>query len=146
MNYWLLKTEPEEYSWDDLVKEKRCVWDGVKAPKAIKNIANMKIGDKVFIYHTGKERKIIGTAEVVSNPYPDPSQQHTKYLVVDISPISKLINSVSLKQIKEIDKIDNSSVFSNWDLIRLPRLSVIPVTKEQWSAILSLAQKGQVKT
>ncbi len=139
MNYWLVKTEPEEYSWDDLVAEKRCVWDGVKAPKALKNMSQMKPGDRLFIYHTGKERSIIGTGEVVSYPYPDPSENNPKLLVIEIGPLSKLNRPISLKEIKQIAA--QGGHFNKWDLVRLPRLSVMPVSQEDWNFVLELSNK-----
>ena len=126
-SYWLLKTEPDEYSWDDLSREKETVWDGVRAPAAIKNIKQMKPGDMAFIYHTGKERNIIGIAEITSLPYLNPDNNE---LVFKLVPLEKLPKTVTLKQIKE------SRMFVDWDLVRLPRLSVVPVNPKQWECIL----------
>lgn len=130
MSYWLLKTEPKEYSWHDLENDKITVWDGVKAPAALKNLARMKKGDLAFIYHSGKERAIIGISKIVSQPYPDPEKENAKLLVVKISAFKPLQNSVKLEDIKK------SGLFPNWELIRLPRLSVVPVTTEQWNLII----------
>ena len=129
ISYWLLKTEPNDYSWADLCQEKEAVWDGVKAPAAIKNIKEMKPGDLAFIYHTGKERAIIGIAKIVSSPYLNPE---TNELVFKLAPVEKLPKDVTLKQIKE------SGMFADWDLVRLPRLSVMPVTHQQWFYILGM--------
>lgn len=134
MANWLLKTEPEEYSWNDLERDVRATWDGVKAPAALKNIARMKPEDKVFFYHTGKERKVVGIAKVVSEPYPDPEEADEKLLVVDIEAVKPLKNSVTLKAIKETE------LFPEWELVRLPRLSVVPVSKEQWNKVLSWSE------
>ena len=127
---WLLKTEPEEYSWQDLVEEGQSVWDGVRAPAALKNLRCMKRDDSVFIYHTGRERAIVGIARVIAEAYPDPSVNDDRFVVIKIAPVEQLNNAVSLKQIKE------SEFFPDWDLIRLPRLSVVPVSKEQWDFIV----------
>lgn len=127
ISYWLLKTEPNDYSWTDLCREKEAVWDGVKAPAAIKNIKEMKPGDLAFIYHTGKERTIIGIAKIVSSPYLNPE---TNELVFKLAPVEKLPKDVTLKQIKE------SGMFADWDLVRLPRLSVMPVNQKQWENII----------
>jgi len=124
---WLLKTEPEQYSWSDLTNENEAIWDGVKAPAAIKNIKQMKPGDLTFIYHTGKERAIIGIAEIRSSPFNNPDNQE---LVFKITAVKKLPQVVTLKHIKE------SGMFPNWDLVRLPRLSVLPVSPEQWETVL----------
>lgn len=127
ISYWLLKTEPNDYSWTDLCREKEAIWDGVKAPAAIKNIKEMKPGDLAFIYHTGKERAIIGIAKIVSSPYLNPE---TNELVFKLTPVEKLPKDVTLKQIKE------SGLFADWDLVRLPRLSVMPVNQKQWENII----------
>jgi predicted RNA-binding protein with PUA-like domain len=126
---WLLKTEPDDYSWENLIKENNAVWDGVKAPAAIKNIKQMKPGDLALIYHTGKERAIIGIAEIGSYPINDPDDNNK--LIFKINAIEKLPKAVTLKQIKE------SGMFADWDLVRLPRLSVMPVTPEQWETVLN---------
>lgn len=124
---WLLKTEPNEYSWEDLINEQEAVWDGVRAPAAINNIRQMKPGDRAFIYHTGKERAIIGIAEIMSSPYTNPD---THELIFKITGVEKLSHAVTLKQIKE------SGMFADWDLVRLPRLSIMPVSPDQWAAVL----------
>ena len=126
---WLLKTEPKEYSFQDLWREKNTVWDGVKAPLAQKNVKLMHGGDKVFIYHSGKEKAIVGTATVTCEPYPDPEREDEKLMVVDIEAGKPFIQPVTLKQVKD------SGLFPDWELIRLPRLSVLPVSHEQWDKI-----------
>jgi len=131
---WLLKTEPEEYSWQDLVEEGQGVWDGVKAPAALKNLRRVKKGDQLFIYHTGQERAIVGIAKVTAEAYPDPSEDDGKLFVIKIAPVEQLRRVVSLKQIK------SSGLFPDWDLIRLPRLSVVPVSKEQWDFVVSQSE------
>ena len=131
---WLLKTEPEEYSWQDLVEEGQGVWDGVKAPAALKNLRRIKKGDQLFIYHTGQERAVVGIAKVTAEAYPDPSEDDGKLFVIKIAPVEQLRRVVSLKQIK------SSGLFPDWDLIRLPRLSVVPVSKEQWDFVVSQSE------
>lgn len=134
MAYWLLKTEPEDYSFSDLMRDKHAVWDGVKAPLALKNISLARKGDGVFIYHTGKERAIVGTALVTKDPYPDPKENNPRYLVFEVTVVASLEKPVTLKEIKEND-------FSkDWELIRLPRLSIVPVSNEQREKILALAK------
>lgn len=135
-SYWLLKTEPDDYSWNDLLQEKEAVWDGVKAPAAIKNIKQMKVGDLVFIYHTGKGRRIVGIAEVTSLPYLNPDNGGLEF---KIKPVKELLEKVTLKQIKE------SGFFQDWDLVRLPRLSVMPVNKQQWDLIIDWPEQRKIQ-
>jgi len=142
LNYWLLKTEPEEYSWDDLFRDKIALWDGVKGYQALKNIAKMQKGDRAFIYHTGKERSIIGTAEIVSEPFIDPKENDNKLLVFYVAPISKLKKPVTLEKIKKLafeTEGGEALPWDNWELIRLPRLSIIPVSHEQWNKVIELS-------
>jgi predicted RNA-binding protein with PUA-like domain len=135
MAYWLLKTEPEDYSFADLMRDKHTVWDGVKAPLALQNISKVREGDEVFVYHTGKERSIVGTAVVSRGPYPDPKESNPRYLVFEITPLHHLSQAVTLKTIKEND------FPPEWELIRLPRLSIVPVSVEQRAKILELAKQ-----
>ena len=131
MAYWLMKTEPDEYSYFDLEQAGQDVWDGVKNFAALKNMKNMRPRDLAFIYHTGKEKSVIGIAEVVSAPYPDPSQ--TNLINIRIAPKYRLNHPVSLAAIKQ----DPS--FAGWELVRLPRLSVMPVPPECWIKIHHMA-------
>lgn len=133
MSYWLLKTEPKDYSWDDLVNDGDAPWDGVKNALAQKNLKKMKKEDKVFIYHTGGERSIIGVGVVVKEPYPDENEKGNIYLV-DVAPLEKLPRAISLREIKE------DSFFADWELVRLPRLSVMPVPANIWEKIISLTE------
>lgn len=133
MAYWLLKTEPQEYSWQDLKQAGRSVWDGVKNPLALKYLRTMQPGEEALIYHTGKERQIVGIAQIITLPYPDPKQEDSKLVVVEIQPGRSLPKPVTLAQIKK------SEEFTGFDLIRLPRLSVVPVSAEHWQSILQLA-------
>jgi predicted RNA-binding protein with PUA-like domain len=131
MNYWLLKTEPATYSWDDLAKEKTGVWDGVRNFQARKHMKEMKKGDLAFFYHTGDEKSIVGIAMVAKESYPDPKDK--EWAAVDVTPKQKLKNPVSLAQIKADKRL------SNMVLVRAARLSVQPVTKEEFEIILDLS-------
>lgn len=133
MAYWLLKTEPQDYSYTDLQRDGRGVWDGVKNPLALKYLRNMQPQDEALIYHTGKERQVVGIAEIVTLPYPDPSLNDPKRMVVEVRAVRSLTQSITLTQLKQ----DNN--FTNFDLIRLPRLSVVPVSAQYWQRILQLA-------
>lgn len=133
MSRWLLKTEPDCYSWDDLVRDKKTVWDGVANALALKHIRTMKKGDAALIYHTGDERSALGVAEIVSDPYPDPSGGDDRLAVVDLKPKKKLRHAVTLSDIKA-DK-----TFAGWDLLRNSRLSVVPVPDALWKRIEELA-------
>ena len=129
MNYWLVKTEPETYSWDNLVKEKTGVWDGVRNFQARSNMKTMKKGDQVFIYHTGEEKAIIGTAKVVKEGYPDPKD--AEWVAVDLAPERKLKSSVTLAQVKADKKL------ADMVLVRASRLSVQPVKESEMPRPLS---------
>jgi predicted RNA-binding protein with PUA-like domain len=130
IQYWLLKTEPADYSWSDLKRDGNADWDGVKAPAAQQNISRMVPGDLALIYHTGTERAAVGIAEVTTLPYPDPEQPDGRYRVVDLAWRQELPRPVTLKEIKD------SGLFPDWDLVRLPRLSVVPVSEAQWLKIM----------
>ncbi len=135
MAYWLAKTEPESYSYADLQQIGRDRWNGVKNFTALKHIKNMSPGDLIFIYHTGKEKAIVGVAEIVSLPYPDPAETDSRLIVVDVEPRYPLNRPVTLKEIKA------AAIFQQWELVRQSRLSVMPVTEEHWQLIHSMAQK-----
>ncbi len=132
MAYWLLKTEPQEYSYDDLVRDRSTVWDGVSNALALKHLRTMNIGDLAFIYHTGKERKIIGVAKITTQPYADPKLNDLKRVVVQVEALRNLPQAVTLAQIKQ----DKS--FQDFDLVRLPRLSVVPVSSNHWQHLMEL--------
>jgi len=134
MGRWLLKTEPDCYCWDDLVRDKRTVWDGVSNALALKNLRQIKKGDQAFIYHTADQRSVIGVADVVSNPYPDPKEQEEKLAVVDVKLNHKLPRPVSLAEMKA------DPAFAGWDLLRLSRLSVMSVPEKIWQRIEELAR------
>jgi predicted RNA-binding protein with PUA-like domain len=126
---WLLKTEPSTYSFADLEREGRTVWDGVKNPAAIRNLGAMKRGDRVVLYHTGDEKAAVGLAEVAREAYPDPRYPRGKLLVVDLVPRGRLPKPVTLAEIKALP------VFAASPLVRQGRLSVVPLTEAQWKAL-----------
>lgn len=134
MNYWLLKSEPSVYSYDDLVKDKKTVWDGVGHPTALINIRNSKKGDLVFIYHTGDEKQIVGIAELISEPYSDPKSDNSKLTVFDVKPLKKLNKYVTLAQIKADKR------FSEFRLVKESRLSVVPVPQNIWDDIIKMSE------
>ena len=127
---WLLKTEPSTYSYDDLERERRAVWDGVANPMALKHLRSMAPGDDVLIYHTGGEKRVVGTARVVRAAYPDPKLGDPKRVVVEVEPAARLERPVTLAEIKADPR------FAGWELVRLGRLSVMPVSPDQWRWIL----------
>lgn len=133
MAHWLLKTEPDCYSWDQLVRDKRTAWDGVSNALALKHIRLMKKGDTALIYHTGDERAAVGVAQIVSAPYADPKEADEKLVVVDVKPQKPLDRPVTLSDIKA-DK-----TFAGWDLLRIGRLSIVPVPDAMWDRILKLS-------
>lgn len=132
MNYWLLKTEPSEYSYANLEERKKAVWDGVTNPLALKYIKAMRKGDLVFIYHTGDEKQIVGIATVTSDPYPDPKDDTGRLSVVDIAPKQQLKKSVTLTAVKA------KKEFADWELVRMGRLSVVPVDEARWKMLKKL--------
>jgi predicted RNA-binding protein with PUA-like domain len=133
MAYWLLKSEPHVYSYADLERDRTTVWDGVNNNLALKHIRTMLPKDLALIYHTGDERRAIGIAEVISSAYADPKLADPKRAVVDVSAVKVLPQPVTLAQIKQ----DPS--FEGFDLIRISRLSVVPVSEAHWQRILELA-------
>ena len=133
MAYWLLKTEPSAYSFSDLTRDKRTVWSGVSNATALIHIRKMKKGDEALIYHTGAERSACGLAEIASDPYPDPKEKDEKRVVVDVKAKKPLAKAVTLDQIKS----DKS--FAGFDLLRISRLSVVPVPPAMWKRLMTLA-------
>jgi predicted RNA-binding protein with PUA-like domain len=132
MNYWLLKTEPETFSWDDLVLQKQSMWDGVRNFQARNNLQKMQLGDIAFFYHSGKSPSIVGLAEITKEHYPDPTAHEGNWLVVDVKPVRKLLRPISLFEIKSTPTLQKMS------LVKSPRLSVQPVLPEEFDAILEL--------
>ena len=136
MAYWLLKTEPTVYSFASLEKDKKTVWDGVTNNLALKYLRSMRKGDLAFIYHTGDEKSLIGIAEVASDPYPDPREKDPRLAVVDIKPKEKLPRALPLSEIKAQTQL------KDFELVRLPRLSVMPVSDSIWKLLLEFAKKS----
>ena len=132
-NYWLVKTEPSSYSYDDLDRAKTAVWDGVKNPVALRNLRAMHAGDQVLVYHTGDEKAVVGWATVVSAPYADPKKNDPKLVVIDLKAHRRLPKPVTLSQIKA-DK-----TFADLPIVRQGRLSVSPVTAPQWKRVMHLS-------
>jgi predicted RNA-binding protein with PUA-like domain len=132
---WLFKTEPSTYSFDRLVRERRTAWDGVKNPLARKHLGEIARGDLVLVYHTGDEKAVVGVAKTVSAPYPDPGVKDAKAVVVDVVPVRRLARPVTLGELKARRDLEA------FPLVRLPRLSVMPVTAGQWAVIERLAER-----
>jgi len=132
---WLLKTEPSDYSFLDLEKAKKAVWDGVKNPAALRNLKAMKEGDRVFVYHTGDEKAAVGLATVVKEAYPDPKSKNPRLLVVELQAGKRLGRPVTLGEMKALP------VFAQSPLARQGRLSVVPLTPPQWKAIEAKSQE-----
>jgi len=132
---WLFKSDPEHYSFGDLERDGKAVWDGISNNLALQNLRKIRRGDLVFIYHSGSDRAVVGTAEVASDPYPDPRLKDPKLVVVDLAAKEKLVRAVGLDEIKKQNGLENC------DLVRLPRLSVMPVSEEQWRMIMELARQ-----
>jgi predicted RNA-binding protein with PUA-like domain len=133
MAFWLLKSEPSVYSWDDLVKEKKTCWSGIRNYAARLHLRNMKTNDKVFFYHSNQGTDIVGIAEVVKEHYPDPTTDDDRWVAIDIRPHKKLKKPVSLDSIKKEKSLGNMS------LVKISRLSVQPVTDQEWEKILQLS-------
>ena len=133
MKYWLLKSEPEAWSWDNQVKEGASMWDGVRNYQARNNLKEMRKNDLCFFYHSVTERSIVGIVKVVKEHYPDPTDKTGRFVVVDVKAIKKLENPVSLDQIKENKKLKNIA------LVKQSRLSVMPIQLKEWEEIIKLS-------
>tara|TARA_B100000131_G_C17775798_1_gene475225 strand:+ start:66 stop:470 length:405 start_codon:yes stop_codon:yes gene_type:complete len=133
MKYWLLKSEPDAWSWDNQVKEGASMWDGVRNYQARNNLKEMKKNDLCFFYHSVKERSIIGIVKVVKEYYPDPTDKTERFVVVDVKATKKLKNPVSLDQIKENSKLKDIA------LVKQSRLSVMPLKKTEWDIIIKMS-------
>lgn len=131
--HWLLKTDPETYSFETLRKRKSEVWDGVKNNLALIHLRNMKKGDQVLVYHTGGEKAVVGIAKVLKGPYPDPKGKDAKLVVVDLAAVKKLKRPVTLEEIKA------DPAFKDFPLLKISRLSAMPVAEGEWTRILELA-------
>ncbi|QOI97408.1 MAG: EVE domain-containing protein [Flammeovirgaceae bacterium] len=132
MNYWLVKTEPETFSWDDLVSDKKTTWDGVRNFRARSNLKKMAKGDLVFIYHTGDEKAIIGLAKVTREAFPDPHDPN--WAAVELAPQKKLKRPVTLAEVKSNKRLTAMA------LVRIARLSVQPVSPEEYDEVLKMSE------
>jgi|TARA_B110000263_G_C15283530_1_gene499572 predicted RNA-binding protein with PUA-like domain len=134
MNYWLIKSEPSTWSWEDQEKVKNEMWDGVRNYQARNNLMKMKKGDCCFFYHSINEKKIVGIVEITKEHYPDPTDPTKKFVVVDVKAKKKLVNPVTLQQIKSESSLQHLS------LIKQSRLSVMPIDKKSWDKINIMAK------
>ncbi len=134
-NYWLCKQEPSTYNIDKLEKEKKTTWDGVHNNLALKHIRQMKKGDFAFFYHSGDEKQITGIMEIASEPRPNPKEKDPRFVVVDVKFKKRLDRPVTLGEIKANNK------FKDWELLRISRLSVMPVPSQIWNEIIKISQK-----
>jgi len=132
---WLFKEEPTHYGYDSLVKDKRTVWSGVKNPLAQKHLRSVKKGDRIFYYHTGDEKSVVGIARALGDAYADPNDKTGKQSVVDVAPVKKLAQPVTLASIKA------DAAFKTFPLVRISRLSVMPVSDDEWDAIIAKSGK-----
>ncbi len=130
---WLFKEEPDHYGFDALERDGSTLWDGVTNNLARQNLRKVQMGDRVLFYHTGKQRAIVGEMRVVEGPQPDPNSDDQKSVVVKVEPVRRWPNPVSL------DRIKKDETFADWELVRLPRLSVMPVTAEHWRRLEELS-------
>jgi predicted RNA-binding protein with PUA-like domain len=132
MAHWLIKSEPEVYSWDQLLKDKQTRWDGIRNYAARLHLRSMKKGDEIFFYHSNKGTEIVGIATVAKEAYPDPTSDDPAWFAIDIKPLKKLLKPVSLDQIKKEKKL------SGMALVRISRLSVQPVKDDEWEMIMKM--------
>jgi predicted RNA-binding protein with PUA-like domain len=136
-NYWLLKTEPSTYAFDQLERDGKTTWDGVRNNLALMHLRAMKAGDQVLIYHSGAVKAAIGLARVAAAAYPDPQQTDPRFVVVDLTPLRRFKRSVTLAEIRAVPAL------AELPLIKMTRLSVMPVTREQWKLLVSMGDAGQ---
>ena len=134
MAQWLVKEEPEHYPYDQLVKDGKTVWAGVKNPLAQKHLRSIKRGDRIFYYHTGKEKAIVAIASAAGDAYPDPTDPSKKSYVVDVTPVKRLARAVTLAEVKA------DRAFADFPLVRMSRLSVMPVTDAEWERIEKMSR------
>jgi len=132
---WLFKEEPSHYSFDELLKDGRAVWDGVENNLALKYLRMVKKGDEVFFYHTGDEKSVVGVMRAASDAYPDPHAATGKLVAVDVAPVAKLRRPVTLAEMKSDPK------FAGFDLVRISRLSVMPVPERVWADIMKRSER-----
>ena len=133
---WLVKEEPTHYGFDALLKDKTAVWSGVRNALAQKHLRAVKKGDRILYYHTGDEKAVVGIAKALSDAYPDPEDSTGKYVAVDVAPVERLPRPVTLAEIK------GDAAFTDSPLVRIARLSVMPITDAQWARIERLARKA----
>jgi predicted RNA-binding protein with PUA-like domain len=133
---WLFKEEPDHYSYADLERDGTTFWDGVTNNLARQNLRKVRKGDKVLYYHTGKERAVVGEMAVTNDPKADPNSDDPKAIGVQVKPVRRLQLPVTLERLKE------DSSLASWDLVRLPRLSVVPVSKAQWRRVEELSRES----
>ena len=126
MNYWLLKSEPSAYAWSDLLRDGRTHWNGVRNYQAAINLKAMRVGDRAFFYHSNDGLEIVGVAEILREAYPDPSDESGRFVMVDVAPLFAVPKPVTLREIKA------EPMLANFALVRQSRLSVVPVTGEEW--------------
>ncbi len=134
MNYWLVKSEPSVYGWEQFIKDKKTRWDGIRNYASRNNLREMKKGDEVFFYHSNEGMEIVGIANVIKESYQDPTTEDKNWLAVDIKPSKKLKKPVTLNQIKK------DSELSQMELVRISRLSVQKVNSKEWSKVLKLSE------
>ena len=132
-NYWLLKSEPSTWSWNDQIKHKITMWDGVRNYQARNNLIKMKKGDLCFFYHSVSEKLIVGIVEVVKESYPDPTDKSGKFVVVDVKTKSKIKKAINLEMIKKTSGLENIP------LLKQSRLSVMPISNKEWNIIIKLS-------
>lgn len=135
MAYWLCKQEPSTYNINKLEKEKKTFWDGIHNNLALKHMRQMKKGDLAFFYHTGDEKQIVGIMEITSAPYPNPKEKDPRFVAMDVKFKKRLQRPIPLGEIK------NNKAFKDWELLRISRLSVMPVSTQIWSEINKISQK-----
>jgi predicted RNA-binding protein with PUA-like domain len=131
---WLFKEEPTHYSYDDLARDGKTSWTGVRNPVAQKHLRTVKKGDRIFFYHTGDEKAVVGISRAAGNAYPEPADSTGKLFAVDVEPVKKLKAPVTLAAIKADKR------FASFVLTRVPRLSVMPVSPDEWDAIVEMSQ------
>ena len=135
MAQWLVKEEPEHYSYDQLERDRKTVWAGVRNPLAQKHLRGIQKGDRLFYYHTGKEKAVVAIARAIGNAYPDPDDASGKSYVVDVAPVERLRRPVTLAEIKA------DTAFASFPLVRMARLSVMPVSDAEWARIEGLSRE-----
>jgi len=134
MSYWLVKSEPHKYSWDDLVRDGRTIWDGVRNHTAAINLRAMKLGDQAFFYHSNEGKAVVGVVEVVREHYLDPKDASERFPAVDVAPVAPLTRPVTLAEIKD------DAALAGIELVRQSRLSVCPIRAAEWARIIEMSR------